>query len=94
MTFEVTFNFPAQNNGTFPGKTSTYTYTLQEAVYDLVAELWGDHDDQPYPFREGMRFALTAVLEGLPVGAPLTITGDTHRGYYAEPVTMTVTRTE
>ena len=95
MTFEVTFNFPAQNNGIFPGKTSNYGgYDLESAVYDLIAEGWGSYDDQPYPFREGLRFALTAVLEGLPVGAPLTITGDTHRGYYAEPVTMTVTRTE
>ena len=89
MTYEVTFNFPAQNNGTFPGKTSTYGgYDLESAVYDIEAELWGDLPDaERYAWR-------TAVLEGLPVGAPLTITGDTHRGYYAEPVTMTVTRTE
>ena len=96
MTYEVTFNFPAQNNGTFPGKTSTYGgYDLESAVYDIEAELWGDLPDaERYARRTGIKFALTAVLKGLPVGGTLSITGDTHQGYYAEPVTMTVTRTE
>lgn len=95
MTYEVTFNFPAQNNGIFPGKTSTYGgYDLEDAVYDLMAEGWGSYDDYQDYARGGMELMLTAVLKGLPIGIPLTLTGDTHQGYYVEPVVMTVTRTE
>lgn len=89
MIFEVTFNFPAQNNGAFPGKTSTYSYTLEQAVYDMECEGFGDHDNEHFSYRDGMRYALTAVLRGMTIGTTLTIPGDTHQGYYIEPVVMT-----
>lgn len=96
MIFTVTFNFPA-HNGTFPGKVSTWDdYTLESAAYDIECEAWGDNDNDEYQsyFRGGIWLALNAVLKGLPVGGTFTITGDTHKGYYTEPVTISVTRTE